>query len=79
MKGMGALSNAEGEKASISYLGITPSMSEGAAKARIKELKELVAQGIQRINTGNLTNPDGSPMVNPRMTDAERLRAKLGN
>jgi hypothetical protein len=65
MKGMGALSNAEGEKASMSYLGITPSMSEGAAKARLAELKALVAQGIARTKSGSLVNPDGSPMAAP--------------
>ena len=61
MKGMGALSNAEGEKASMSYLGLTPAMSEGAAKTRIKELKSLVEQGIQRQKSGQLVNPDGTP------------------
>ncbi len=82
MKGMGALSNSEGEKASISYLGITPSMSEMAAKIRIFELENLVARGIQRANTGNLVNPDGTPKVatpaeQTSMSDTERLRQKL--
>jgi len=46
MKGMGALSNAEGEKASAAFLGLDTSMSEEAAKEAIGEAKRIIQKGI---------------------------------
>jgi hypothetical protein len=63
MKGMGALSNAEGEKVSSAYLGITTNMAEKEVKKRITELKTDIVRGIERQRTGNLVNPDGTPMA----------------
>jgi len=54
MKGMGALSNAEGEKASAAFVGITPDMSEKAAKKKIDEVIGYIQKGQSRIQTGNL-------------------------
>jgi hypothetical protein len=54
MKGMGALSNAEGEKASAAFVGINPSMSESAALARIDEVVKYIKEGQKRIQSGNL-------------------------
>jgi hypothetical protein len=54
MKGMGALSNAEGEKASAAFVGINPSMSESAALARIDEVVKYIKEGEKRIQSGNL-------------------------
>jgi hypothetical protein len=54
MKGMGALSNAEGEKASAAFVGINPSMSESAALARINEVVKYIKEGEKRIQTGKL-------------------------
>jgi hypothetical protein len=54
MKGMGALSNAEGEKASAAFVGINPSMSEAAALARIDEVVKYLQEGEKRIQTGKL-------------------------
>jgi hypothetical protein len=54
MKGMGALSNAEGEKASAAFVGINPSMSEAAALARIDEVVKYIKEGEKRIQTGKL-------------------------
>jgi len=50
MKGMGALSNAEGEKASAAFLGLNPSMSEDAARESINEAKKIIKKGIERYN-----------------------------
>jgi hypothetical protein len=54
MKGMGALSNAEGEKASAAFVGINPSMSEDAALKRIDEVIKYIKEGEKRIQSGNL-------------------------
>jgi hypothetical protein len=54
MKGMGALSNSEGEKASAAFVGINPSMSEAAALARIDEVVKYIKEGEKRIQTGKL-------------------------
>jgi hypothetical protein len=54
MKGMGALSNAEGEKASAAFVGITPDMSEDAARKKITEVIGYIQKGQQRIQSGNL-------------------------
>ena len=54
MKGMGALSNAEGEKASAAFVGINPSMSEAAALKRIDEVVKYIKEGEKRIQSGNL-------------------------
>jgi hypothetical protein len=54
MKGMGALSNAEGEKASAAFVGINPDMSEDAAKKKITEVIGYIQKGQQRIQSGNL-------------------------
>lgn len=54
MKGMGALSNAEGEKASAAFVGITPDMSEAAAKKKIEEVVKYIKKGQERIQSGKL-------------------------
>lgn len=54
MKGMGALSNAEGEKASAAFVGINPNMSESAALKRIDEVIKYIQEGEKRIQSGNL-------------------------
>ena len=54
MKGMGALSDAEGQKASAAFLGISPDMSEEAAKNKIDEVIRYIKKGQERIQTGNL-------------------------
>lgn len=54
MKGMGALSDAEGQKASAAFLGISPDMSEEAAKNKIDEVIRYIKKGQERIQSGNL-------------------------
>ena len=54
MRGMGALSNAEGEKASVAFTGISPSMSQKAAKKRIDEVIGYIKTGEERLKTGKL-------------------------
>jgi hypothetical protein len=65
MKGMGALSNAEGEKASAAFVGLTPDMSEYAAKKKIDEVIGYIKKGQQRIQSGNLieTKENKSPSI----------------
>jgi hypothetical protein len=63
MKGMGALSDAEGSRASIAFTGLTPDMPEEDAKAAIKDLIEVVQLGQQRMTGKTLVNPDGSPQT----------------
>jgi hypothetical protein len=84
MKGMGALSDKEGARLDVAFLGLDSSMSEKAAKARLKEVREIVSAGIDRAETGNLVNPDGTPLTPEqkaqinRQRETEKLRTKLG-
>ena len=63
MKGMGALSDAEGARASAAFVGIKPQMSEKAARARIDEVIQYIQKGQERITGNKLINPDGSPQT----------------
>jgi hypothetical protein len=63
MKGMGALSDAEGSRASAAFIGIKPDMSEKAAKAKIDEVIQYIQKGQERITGNKLINPDGSPQT----------------
>jgi len=74
MKGMGALSNAEGEKVSAAFLGITPAMKESEVKARITEIKSLIQTGMQRAST--MTAPAATP-TDPAKAAADRLRGYI--
>jgi hypothetical protein len=76
MKGMGALSNAEGEKASAAFLGLDPSMSENAAKQSIKDAKATIRLGIERAKSGNLLQTESN---NPRAFNASRLKSLTPN
>lgn len=60
MKGMGALSNAEGEKASAAFLGLDTSMSEEAAKEAIGEAKRIIKKGID--NSKKILEGEGVSM-----------------
>jgi hypothetical protein len=83
MKGMGALSNAEGEKVSAALVGMDPKMPEKEARAKIAEIKAYLAAGAQRIQTGNLVNPDGTPqtreptLLEKQADAASRMRGML--
>ena len=48
MKGMGALSEAEGAKLGKAYLGLSPNMKEADAKARIAEIRSTLKSGIDK-------------------------------
>jgi hypothetical protein len=74
MRGMGALSNAEGQKLSIAFMGLSPSMSEKDAKVRIKEIKELVTKGVQRARQIQTTAPAAA---DPAANAAGRLRSMI--
>jgi hypothetical protein len=71
MKGMGALSNAEGEKVSAAFLGITPEMKETEVRERIQEIKKMVQAGMTRLKTGQVAPPD------PRGDASTELRSLL--
>jgi hypothetical protein len=67
MKGMGALSDAEGSRASIAFNGLDPDMPEEDAKAAIADLIDVIKLGQQRLTGNKLVNPDGTPK-----TDADQ-------
>jgi hypothetical protein len=67
MKGMGALSDAEGSRASIAFNGLDPDMPEADAKAAIADLIDVIKLGQQRLTGNKLVNPDGTPK-----TDADQ-------
>lgn len=74
MKGMGALSEKEGETATKAYSALSPSMSEDAAKKEIASLKQQLSLGIARQNSGKFVNPDGTPMqTDPFASATQRL------
>lgn len=63
LKGMGALSDAEGRKASSAFISLKPSMSEDAAKEAISEAKSIIQKGInnsKRILAGEKITLDDS-------------------
>lgn len=62
MKGMGALSNAEGAKVSAAAGAIKPGMKDESFLANIKFIKTTLENAKKRIETGKLINPDGSPV-----------------
>lgn len=57
MQGMGALSDAEGKKLDVAYLGLQTSMSEESAKKKIAEIKETLRKGIERAGSNGLVAP----------------------
>jgi hypothetical protein len=48
LKGMGALSNAEGITATNAFISLKPSMSEAAAKQTIEETKAIIRSGVKK-------------------------------
>jgi hypothetical protein len=74
MKGMGALSDAEGARASIAFNGLDPDMPEEDAKAAIAELIEVIKSGQQRLTGNKLVNPDGTPQ-----TDADKAASEANS
>jgi hypothetical protein len=63
MKGLGALSDSEGARASIAFTGLDPDMPEEDAIAQINEVIDVVKLGKERITGNKLVNPDGSPQT----------------
>lgn len=79
MKGMGALSNAEGEKASIAFNGLDRNMSEKAAKDQIKKVISILKEGMsetKRIKAGGKPKHPTSGVIGAVM-DAETPSNKL--
>jgi hypothetical protein len=74
LKGMGALSDAEGKKASAAFIALKPSMSEDAAKKTIQEAKNIVRKGIERARGMGL-NVESS--LNQEDVEAARLQKLL--
>ena len=62
MKGMGALSEKEGETATKAYTALTPSMSEEAARKEIATLKGILLSGIQKAAVTDQTTPPVDPI-----------------
>lgn len=60
MKGMGALSNAEGAKVSAAAGAIKPGMKEESFLANINTIEKTLQLGRDRIAKGIVVNPDGT-------------------
>lgn len=71
MKGMGALSEKEGETATKAYTALTPSMSEEAARKEIATLKGILMSGIQKAAT---TDQSATPPVDPIQAASQKLQ-----
>jgi len=70
MKGMGALSDAEGQKASAAFLGINPDMSEEAAKKKIDEVIGYITKGQERLQSGKLIPIQTTQPTSPSISGA---------
>lgn len=79
MKGMGALSNAEGAKVSAAAGAIKPGMKDTALLTNLETIKTALNKAKQRIDTGKLVNPDGTPQQAPASTQQPAARPKAGD
>jgi hypothetical protein len=61
LKGMGSLSNAEGDKMTQGFLGMNEYMSEDAARSRIGQLKNQMKQAIDRVKATKVATPGAAP------------------
>jgi hypothetical protein len=72
MRGMGALSEKEGQTATKAYSALDPSMSEAAAKKEIATLKGILAAGAAKAAAMG-----AAPPPDPVMDAANRLRGYI--
>jgi hypothetical protein len=70
MKGQGALSDAEGQKASAAFVGITQDMSEDAAKKKIDEVIGYIKKGQERLQSGKLIPTQTTQPTSPSISGA---------
>lgn len=72
MRGMGALSEKEGETATKAYSALNPNMSEAAAKKEIATLKGILSAGVAKAAVMG-----AAPPPDPVMDAASRLRGYI--
>lgn len=65
LSGMGALSNAEGEKVSAALSALRTGMSEEEFKREMGVIQNTLMQARDRIKTGNLLKPEQQPAQQP--------------
>lgn len=65
MVGMGALSNAEGEKINASMSALHVGMSEEEFQRELDSIENVLKQGRERIRTGNLLKPEQQQTQQP--------------
>lgn len=58
LAGMGALSNAEGQKVSAALSALSTGLSEEEFKSEMNVIRETLLQARDRIKTGNFVNPE---------------------
>jgi len=71
MKGMGALSNAEGEKAAMAIARLDANQSEEDFKKALSDYRAIIEKGMQKIQESSTTVP-------PVQSETDRLRGMLG-
>ncbi len=71
LKGMGALTEIEGQKATDAFLGLDPKMSEESARRQIQEIKNSVREGMKRAQ--------GIINATENQQEAQKTPAQLGN
>jgi hypothetical protein len=80
VKGMGALSNAEGEKLQSALQNLTRKQSEKQFRENLSEAQRLMLKARKNISTRfgvPETTPD-TPAVQPSMTDIDSILKKYG-
>jgi hypothetical protein len=78
MRGQGALSDAEGQKASAAFVGITPDMSEAAAKKKIDEVIGYIKKGQERLQSGKLISQP-TPETKPEISEINSYYDQIKN
>ena len=68
LAGMGALSNAEGQKVSAALSALNVGMSEEEFKREMKVIEDTLMQARERIRSGNLIKPEQQAVQQPAQT-----------
>lgn len=71
MRGMGALSNAEGQKIASAAAALRRNMTDNAVKAELNRIKTELERARQRIESGNLLPPEERGEMAPNVSASE--------
>lgn len=71
MRGMGALSNAEGQKVAAAAAALRRNMTDDAVKAELNRIKTELEKAKQRIESGDLLPPEERGEMVPNVNAAE--------